>query len=237
MPECHEPMPDQSLGEISNEIQRLLQQAVLRCYPNPERRGCPGEAVLRSVSCRFLPIRDAYWEHVTHCSPCFQEFLEFRKDLTMSRKRLVLRNRLLVGAVFAAVAIAGVLVMQAPHKRGQPTLMAEALSDVDMRPFSVTRGDSDNQPPSEQYAGILTRRRSQLNVILPLGAEEGNYEVRLLDDNRREVIPSTNATASYANHLVRFKVRFDLTSISPGRYVLASRREGGGWMTAPVLVR
>ena len=237
MRECHEPMPEQSLGEISNEIQRLLQQAVLRCYPNPERRGCPGETVLRSVSRRHLPIRDAHWEHVTHCSPCFQEFLEFRKDLTASRKRLVLRNRLLLGAAFAAVAIVGVVVFPSQHKPGQPIAVAEVVSDVDMRPFSVTRGDSGNHPPPEQYAGILTRTHSQLNVILPLGAEEGNYEVLLMDEGRHQVVPSTNATAIFADHLVTFKVSFDLTRLPPGRYVLASRRDGWGWMTAPVRVR
>lgn len=237
MPECHEPMPEQSLGEISNEIQCLLQQAVLRCYPNPERRGCPGGNVLRSVSKRHLPIRDTYWEHVTHCSPCFQEFLDFRKDLTAARKRVVLRNRLLLGAAFAAVAIVSVLVLPAPHRPSQPIAVAEAVSDVDMRPFSVTRGDSGNHPAPDQYAGILTRTRSQLNVILPLGAGEGNYEVQLIDEGRHQVVASANATAIFADHLERFKVSFDLTGIPPGRYVLASRRDGWGWMTAPVLVR
>ncbi len=237
MPEPHQLMPEQSLGEISNEIQRLLQQAVLRSYPNPERHDCPGGAVLRSVSRRHLPIRDAYWEHITHCSPCFQEFLDFRKDLATSRKRLVLRNRLLLGTACVGVALAALLVLPVTHKPGQPTMTAEALSNIDMRPFSVTRGDSDNQRPQEQYAGILTRTRSRLNVILPLGASEGNYEVRLMDDNRHQVVPSANATALFADHLVRFKVSFDLTSVPPGRYVLASRRDAGGWMTAPVLVR
>jgi len=237
MPECHGPMPEQSIGEISNEIQRLLQQAVLRCYPNPERRGCPGGTVLRSVSRRHLPIHDAYWEHVTHCSPCFQEFLDFRKDLTAARKRLVLRNRLLLGAAFAAVVIVGVLVLPSQHKPGQPIAVAEVVADVDMRPFSVTRGDSDNHQPPEKYAGILTRTRSRLNVILPLGAEEGNYEVQLLDEGRHQVVPPAKARASFAGHLVKFKVNFDLTGVPPGRYVLASRREGWGWMTAPVLVR
>ena len=79
--------------------------------------------------------------------------------------------------------------------------MAEVVSDVDMRPFSVTRGDSGNHTPPEQYAGILTRTRSQLNVILPLGAEEGNYEGLLMDEGRHQVVPSTNATAIFADHL------------------------------------
>ena len=55
--------------------------------------------------------------------------------------------------------------------------------------------------------------------------------------DRHQVVPSANATAIFADHLVRFKVSFDLTRVPPGRYVLASRRDGWGWMTAPVLVR
>jgi hypothetical protein len=136
-----------------------------------------------------------------------------------------------------AVAIAAFLVLPAPYKVGQRTLTAEAVSNIDMRPFSVTRGDSDNPPPTGQFAGILRRTRSQLNVILPIGAEEGDYKVRLMDDNRQPVVPSTNVTALFTDHLVRFKVSFDLANVPPGRYVLASRRDGGGWMTAPVLVR
>src|SRR4029079_11557796 len=134
---------------------------------------CPGGAVLRSVSRRHLPIRDVYWEHITHCSPCFQEFLDFRKDLTTSRKRLVLRNRLLLGTACVGVALAAFLVLPVTHKPGPPTMTAEALSNIDMRPLSCPRGHADNQRQKEQYAGILTRTRSQLNVILPLGASEG----------------------------------------------------------------
>src|SRR5262249_15149166 len=162
-----------------------------------------GVAVLRSVSRRHLPIRDVYWEHITHCSPCFQEFLQFRTDLTTSRKRLVRRNRLLLGTGVVAVAIAGLFGLPAPHHLCPPTLTAETVSNIDMRPFSVTRGDSDNPLPTGQYAGILRRTRSQLNVILPIGAEEGNYEVRLMDNNRRPVVPSMTVTALFADHLVK----------------------------------
>jgi hypothetical protein len=107
-----------------------------------------------------------------------------------------------------------------------------------MRPFSVTRSGSDQKTPAKEFAGVLDRKRNQLNVILPVGAEEGKYEVRLMDDDLHRVVTSGVATASFGDHLVRLQVDFDLTSVQPGRYVLASRREaGGGWMTAPVLVR
>lgn len=230
-------MPDQSPDEISAEIQKLLQQAVLNNYPNPERRGCPGAAVLREVARRQVPIRDAHWEHVTHCSPCFQEFIELRNDLATARKRLVRRNRIVLASVLVVAAAAGTLIWKGPSRLVPPITTAEATSDVDMRPFSVTRGENKNPQPSEQYAGILNRKRSRLNVILPVGAQEGTYEVRLMDNDLHTVIASGKAPASFVDHTVRLTITFDLTEVSPGPYVIAWRRDGGGWMTSPVLMR
>jgi hypothetical protein len=229
-------MPDQSPDQISVEIQQLLQQAILSNYPNPERRGCPGNTVLREVAGRQTPIRDTHWDHVTHCSPCFQEFLELRTGLIATRRRLVHRNRILLACALVVAGIAGALMWKGPAKPVAPIATAEATSDVDMRPFSATRGGSQQQP-SEQYAGILRRKRNRLNVILPVGAEEGNYEVRLMDNDLQSVIASGKAAASFVDHTVRLSITFDLSEVSPGPYVIASRRDGGGWMTSPVLIR
>jgi len=231
-------MPDHSPEELSNEIQRLLQQAVLDNYPNPERRGCPGDGVLQEVARRQVPIHDQDWEHITHCSPCFRQFLDLRQEMTVVRSRLVRRNRFVLGGVFAVIAAAGVLLLTKPSQHPEANVVAEAHTDVDMRPFSVTRSGSDQKTPAKEFAGVLDRKRNQLNVILPVGADEGNYEVRLMDDDLHRIVTSGTTTASFRDHLVRLQVDFDLTNVQPGRYVLASRREGGGgWMTAPVLVR
>jgi hypothetical protein len=108
---------------------------------------------------------------------------------------------------------------------------------VDMRPFSPTRGESKNPEQSQKYAGILSRKRVRLNVILPLGAEEGTYEVRLMDNDLNQIVASGKAPASFVDHTVRLAITFDLTSLPPGPYVIASRRDAGGWMTSPVLIQ
>ena len=44
---------------------------------------------------------DAVWEHVTHCSPCYQEFLDLRSQVKIElerRRRAVLRRRVVVAA-------------------------------------------------------------------------------------------------------------------------------------------
>ena len=100
----------ESPEQISNEIQKLLQQAVLKDYPNPERNGCAGEQAVREVAARQMPVRDAAWEHITQCSPCYREFLGFRAELAAARKRLVRRNRIVLATLLAAAAIAGILI-------------------------------------------------------------------------------------------------------------------------------
>jgi hypothetical protein len=230
-------MPDQSPDEISNEIQHLLQQAVLNNYPNPERNGCPGTSVVRGVAQRQVPIRDAYWEHVTHCSPCFQEFLELRNEFVANRARLVRRNRIVLASALVVAGIVGAVIWRGASRPIAPITTAEATSQVDMRPFSVTRGESNNPQQSEKYAGVLSRNRVRLSIILPVGAEEGTYEVRLMDNDLKQVIASGKAPASFADHTLRLAITFDLTDVPPGPYEIASRRDGGGWMTSPVLIK
>jgi hypothetical protein len=68
-------------------IKYLLQQSILRHYPNPERNGCLDSPILQTIAQQRLPHQDERWEHVSHCSPCYREFLErrrdFRKDPTL----------------------------------------------------------------------------------------------------------------------------------------------------------
>jgi hypothetical protein len=230
-------MPDESPDQISAEIQRLLQQSILDNYPNPERRGCPGDAVLREVAGRSVPIRDSHWEHITHCSPCFGEFLAVREQMASARSRLVRRNRMVLALALLVAGVASVLVWKGLGPPAPPPIVAEAEFNVDMRPFTVSRGESGKRPPSDQYCGILSSNRGRLNVILPVGAAEGTYEVRLMDNDLRSVLASGTAQASLSNFLNRLAVTFDLTRIPAGHYVLASRPADGGWMTCPVLVR
>ena len=64
--------------EKFDQISRAVQESILRNYPNPERRGCPGDEVVRSVAARTELKADEVWEHITHCSPCYAEFLAYK---------------------------------------------------------------------------------------------------------------------------------------------------------------
>jgi hypothetical protein len=226
----------ESPEQISNEIQDLLQQSVLNNFPNPDRRGCLGEQVVRDVAARWLPVQDSAWEHITHCSPCFWEFLGFRRELTDARKRLVRRNRIVLVSALAAAGIAGVAIWTGGlHGIRTPTTVA-AVVRVDLRPFAPVRSEVQNPPVGTQVAATLSRRAIRLEISLPVGSDEGKYDVRLMDSELRPLM-SSNAATAFTDHIVSLSVAFDLTRLAPGSYLLGVHGPDGNWRTYPVAIR
>jgi len=72
-----------------NRVQKKLQNAILTSYPNPNRDGCLDREGLSDLARRAAELGtlegDAGWEHVTHCSPCYKEYLEARDLLRKSK--------------------------------------------------------------------------------------------------------------------------------------------------------
>ena len=68
-----------------NRIQKKLQDTILTSYPNPNREGCLDRDGLSDLARRAAELGtlegDEGWEHVTHCSPCYKEYLEARERL------------------------------------------------------------------------------------------------------------------------------------------------------------
>jgi hypothetical protein len=65
--------PDESPEFKFDRLKKQLQDAILRDYPNPESKGCPGGAALRELAERPLGQAvedDPHWAHITHCSEC-----------------------------------------------------------------------------------------------------------------------------------------------------------------------
>jgi hypothetical protein len=63
-----------------------VRQTILRNFPNPERRGCPGDVVIREVARRRNLIEDDAWQHITQCSPCYATFLQFKDEFRAKRR-------------------------------------------------------------------------------------------------------------------------------------------------------
>src|SRR6516225_7592031 len=93
---------------ISEQVKRVLQEALLRNYPNPDRTGCPGAAILREMAQREFPHEDPFWdEHVSHCSPCYREFLDFRNRVLTLESRSRRNATLAVTVAIALIVAAG----------------------------------------------------------------------------------------------------------------------------------
>jgi hypothetical protein len=64
-----------------DRLKGQVQQGILNGYPNTQREGCPGAEAIAALAVRSSNIDDEAieddprWEHVTHCSPCYGEYL------------------------------------------------------------------------------------------------------------------------------------------------------------------
>ena len=88
------------------EVKHVLQQAILRNYPNPDRKGCPGSPALKRAAVQQRLFEDPDWEHTSHCSPCYREFLDYRHGVLDQHARAKTSARIAVGAVVASFIIA-----------------------------------------------------------------------------------------------------------------------------------
>jgi hypothetical protein len=226
----------ESPEEISNEIRDLLQQSILRSYPNPERRDCPGEQTVRTVAGRKGPVQDAAWEHVSHCAPCFQQFLEFRREATVARKRLVRRNRLVLTSALATIGLVGVVIWNGVTGSPKPPTVVAAVVAVDLRPFSPSRTEVAATPQNKPLAATLNRQAVRLVISLPAGSDEGKYEVRVMDNELHQLMVNYASTV-FQDHVATLSVAFELSKLSPGSYVLGVHGPDGSWRTYPVAVR
>ena len=93
------------------QIKDLLQQSILRNYPNPERKGCLESALITEVGQQRLPHEDSRWAHISHCSECYREFLDCRKQFRENNARAaqLRRNRRL--ALLVTVVVLGLSAM------------------------------------------------------------------------------------------------------------------------------
>ena len=72
----------QEFNGEEKQILDLLDRGLSRDFPNPQRVGCPDSAVLKGIALHKVPLAEAdrWLDHFSSCSPCFQEFTQFRKQ-------------------------------------------------------------------------------------------------------------------------------------------------------------
>jgi hypothetical protein len=237
-------MQDGSPEKAFNQAKEILQQAILHDYPNPERKGCPGADVLKRLASSDLPqTSDPAWEHVTHCSPCYAEFLEFREAAKALRQRSRQRNRLLLAAAAALIVICGISLFWWRSRTGagahggatSPVLTANSTPTpgyLDFESVRISRGDEELN--GEKHVFKLPIGNIDLKVRLPLGSQDGKYELQILREPGQPPVASASSTSVLEDHSVFLKTRLNLQGLNPGQYYIAIRRAGADWTVSPI---
>jgi hypothetical protein len=207
----------------------LLDRGLSREFPNPERLGCPDSAILRRIARHQMPLAEAdqWLDHFSSCSPCFQDFTRFRRQ-TPDRRR---RTQMWLAA--AAMVLLGLATWLWVRSR-PPSEQTSAVVVLDLRGRTTLRGEGTAEPDRQTLE--VPRNARTLNLELPIGSNEGAYDVALLNPSGAELF-RTSATAKLENQIVVLRVDVDLAGISTGRYFLGIRQPGLEWTRFSVRLR
>jgi hypothetical protein len=222
----------ESSEEKYNRIQRDIQTAILKNYPNPERKGCLGAAVIKGLAANPDGVTaeddvnpESAWHHVTHCSPCYAEFLDARAEYRREAvRRRTTRRSIVVSCLVAAAAGAGWVIVE----RDRPRFV-----EIDLERFMATRSVGDNGSPG---VPTIPTGRVHVRLKLPRDSAEGLYSVQLLKDGAAEPFFSTTAQSSRAGNGRSISLDARVL-VGPGRYTLGVRNDDRGvWRYCPVVM-
>lgn len=234
----------------------LIQQAALKGYPNPERRGCPGTEVLREIARTRAPFTHPAYQHVKTCSPCLQEMLDFQREIIQSQQAKAKRRKTFVFASAALVAVSLYLLMASygvfslrhneksevtrsnarvlPPQQQTPTAAAPAVISLDFRSLAPRRGA---QTDSKQPMWNLPRGLITLEITLPFGSDDGTYTIEIRNPHDQTALKSVVAVARILDGETRLTVsRLDLSDVPPGQYVFRFRHADAYWRSAKISV-
>jgi hypothetical protein len=218
-------------------------------FPNADRSGCPTQETLQSISRKVHGAVDsgAVFEHLTCCSPCFADYERLlRRDRISKNLRILALCASLLITVGLAVwfyAVSGKqglrspeprIVQKAPSPPEAPPIQFE-VALVDLRNRSPVRGEQ--QPgPTEILVASLPTRRLDLSVYLPIGSEEGRYEIRIVREGETPLL-TVGGVATLENRIVVLRLRTDLAGFTPGRYLLGVRKANFNWTHYPIALK
>jgi len=217
-----------------NRIAAAVRQTILNEFPNPNRVGCPGDAKLREVAFRRTIVEDDDWQHITHCSPCYAEYLEVKEQKRRAGRRA--RTLGLIGGSALLVVLTGVVGYEYIEKqKGSQQVVSDASESatLNLRESSGPRGD---QNASQRDVPVLPARHLNLKIILPFGSEPGKYLIEFMDETGR-VFANSDASAEIAAGETALTTHVDLSSKSPGNYTIGLRQQSFDWVRHQFQIR
>jgi hypothetical protein len=205
----------------------ILRQGLATEFPNPERIGCPGNALLKGMAQGKVSLTEAepWLDHLGSCSPCFKEFKEFRRQSTNQRRRVL---TLVATAAVLLFAVGGWLWVRARH-----SVQTTETAVLDLRERSVARGQ--NPSDTGQAPLEIPRTAKHLVLDLPIGSKEGPYDVGLITNTGDELLRA-RGMAELHDHITDLRVDVDLSGVQAGTYSLGLRQAGLEWTRYPIRV-
>lgn len=201
-----------------------IEQLLLTAYPNPERKGCSGRAVLESLANQERDENDPNWYHIWHCSPCYAEFKELR-DARWEREKLQAQRRkwAVWGAVAAACIAAIVFFSLRANRRPTPP----QLTSITINLFNVETQRGAGQETKIELPP-LPRTIDNVRIILPRFSQAGMYTVAILRSKQSgsALALAKSQTVANGQQLV-LHVQLDLANAPAGNYLLGTRLDEG----------
>jgi hypothetical protein len=217
-------------GYSERDEKRILDalgRGLLKEFPNPDRAGCPSSDVLKRIASHEMPLTEAeeWLDHLTSCSPCYSDFSGFQAAYRRRRTRTLLA---VAASILIVVLFAGwALILRQKEPLGTQSAV------LDLRNRSIARGTEANpeEPPPE-----ITRNVSHLKIYLPLGSSDGDYGIRISGPEEK-ILFATKGVANMQEGIMTLAVDVNLSSESPGLYVLQLQKAGSEWTSYPLKVR
>lgn len=234
--------PDRFLSRRQERDLLKAANAVARSeFANPRREGCPASETLNRLARRRLSLEESgdLTDHIATCSPCFIEYSRYRAVYKWG-----------IRAAYALASAAAVLLVAVAISRNSPRgIPATTPTTVARAPIPTgqaiprvldlrMRGDSRSDTPSGRADGDpprLPREQLLLSILLPIGSEDGVYDVALVSSSGQPIRTATG-TSKLQDFVQVLLVTFDLSGLTPGRYELQIRRARTPWNTYPLLL-
>jgi hypothetical protein len=240
----------------TEKLSRLQEQELIAAaarvfrsgFPNPDRTGCPPERTLRATVRRERSVdRESILEHLTCCSPCFVEYEELlRRERTSKNLRILALCASLLITIGVAVwfyAFGGVpatrqpepTIVQKEPKSSQAPLPEFEVAVIDLRNRAPVRGEQE-PAANDNVVASVSPGRLNLTVYLPIGSEEGPYDIQILRDAQTPLV-TLSGSATFQDRKIVLQLRTNLTGVQPGRYLIGVRKANFRWSYFPIALR
>lgn len=198
---------------------------------------------MKRIASHEMNLNEAekWLDHLTSCSPCYRDFSQFQTAYRSRRTRTLVAIAATILMVVCFTGWALFLRQKAPlvrrpneppvPRQEEPLVTQTAV--LDLRDRSPERGAKPGTalPPLE-----MARNVSRLEIYLPIGSDEGLYDVRITTTQGEPLLLATGR-AKVEQGLTSMGVDVRPSTIRSGRYILKIRKRGSEWSSFPLAVQ